>query len=114
MKSGSAFERPRSSCHSARDAENLSSVHVSVLALPPCKLRSGKTVHAWAVEVHVDVAQLRSNTFAVEWPPGSGATATFPEVDRYGWFDLGEAAEKINARQRPWLDALASAARTAG
>ena len=82
--------------------------------LPPCRLRSGKTVLAWAVEADLDVARLRSNTFAIVWPPNSGATATFPEVDRYGWFDLGAAAEKINAGQRAWLDALASAARAAG
>ena len=79
------------------------------VALPPCRLRSGKTVVAWAVQADLDVASLRSNTFTIEWPPRSGTMATFPEVDRYGWFGLDEAAEKINAGQRPLLDALVTA-----
>ena len=78
------------------------------VALPPCRLRSGKIVVAWAVAADLDVARLRSNTFTIEWPPRSGTMASFPEVDRYGWFALVEAALKINAGQRPLLDALAS------
>jgi predicted NUDIX family NTP pyrophosphohydrolase len=35
--------------------------------------------------------------------------ASFPEVDRYGYFALDEAAEKLNAGQRPLLVALADA-----
>jgi predicted NUDIX family NTP pyrophosphohydrolase len=31
--------------------------------LPPCRLRSGKTVHAWAVEA--DLAALRINMFTI-------------------------------------------------
>jgi predicted NUDIX family NTP pyrophosphohydrolase len=82
------------------------------VALPPCKLRGGKTVHAWAVEADLDVAQLRSNTFEIAWPPRSGRMASFPEVDRYGYFTLAEAAAKINAGQRPLLDALPAAVMT--
>ena len=78
------------------------------VALPPCKLRSGKVVVAWAVEADLDVDRLRSDTFTIEWPPRSGTMASFPEVDRYGWFGLAEAAVKINAGQRALLDALAS------
>ena len=75
--------------------------------LPSCRLRSGKTVLGWAIEADLDVAGLSSNTFSMEWPPRSGTMRSFPEVDRYGWFTLGEAAVKINASQRPLLDALA-------
>jgi predicted NUDIX family NTP pyrophosphohydrolase len=78
------------------------------VALPPCRLRSGKTVIAWAVEADLDVARLRSNTFDVEWPPRSGRVARFPEIDRYAYFALDEAERKLNAGQRPLVRALAS------
>ncbi|HXE24879.1 MAG TPA: NUDIX domain-containing protein [Roseiarcus sp.] len=66
----------------------------------------GKTVRAWALEGDFDPAALRSNTFSLEWPPRSGRTAEFPEVDRAVWFSLGEALEKINKGQRPIIEAL--------
>src|SRR5918993_854386 len=57
-------------------------------ALPLGELRqpSGKVVSAWAVEGDLDVSDVRSNLFEMEWPPRSGRTQEFPEVDRAGWF----------------------------
>src|SRR5215468_4926347 len=46
------------------------------------KQPGGKTIVAWACEGDFDPAALRSNTFAMEWPPRSGRMAEFPEVDR--------------------------------
>ncbi len=46
--------------------------------------------------------------FELEWPPRSGTTARFPEVDRAEWFGLDEAREKLVKGQRPALDALAA------
>ena len=65
------------------------------------KQPGGKTVRAWALEGDFDVAALRSNTFALEWPPRSGRTAEFPEVDRAAWFSIDEALEKATKGQRP-------------
>ncbi len=81
---------------------------VSSDALPLGDFRQpgGKVVVAFAVAGDFDVAALRSNTFAMEWPPKSGRTAEFPEVDRAAWFGLAEAAERIHKGQRPILDAL--------
>ncbi|MDR6667673.1 NUDIX domain-containing protein [Rhizobium sp. 1399] len=69
----------------------------------------GKTVVAWAVEAdpNLDVDDVRSSTFTMEWPPKSGRMKTFPEVDRAGWFFLNEAAAKILKGQRSMLDKLA-------
>jgi predicted NUDIX family NTP pyrophosphohydrolase len=64
---------------------------------------SGKTVHAWLVEADLDVTDIVSNTFEIEWPPRSGRMQSFPEVDRAGWFDAATAAEKIHKGQRPIL-----------
>lgn len=68
---------------------------------------SGKIVAAFACEGALDPAALKSNTFAMEWPPRSGRTAEFPEVDRAGWFSLEAAAVRIVKGQRPILAALA-------
>jgi predicted NUDIX family NTP pyrophosphohydrolase len=43
----------------------------------------------------------------MEWPPKSGRTASFPEIDRAQWFPLDEARERILAGQRPFLARLA-------
>lgn len=67
---------------------------------------SGKIVHGWAVEGDFDPAQLESNTFALEWPRGSGRTIDVPEVDRVAWFDLDEARRRLNPAQAPFLDRL--------
>ena len=72
--------------------------------LTPVIQKSGKIVAAWAVEGDFDPANLRSNTFELEWPPRSGLTRSFPEVDRAAWFDLDEAARKIRPEQRPFLE----------
>jgi predicted NUDIX family NTP pyrophosphohydrolase len=73
------------------------------------KQRSGKTVTAWAVEGDIDVSSAVSNTFEMEWPPKSGRTATFPEIDRAEWFDLTTARAKIIPAQEAFLDRLAEA-----
>jgi predicted NUDIX family NTP pyrophosphohydrolase len=78
---------------------------------PPVELgqirqRSGKLVMAWAVEGDLDPATAVSNTFEMEWPPGSGRMQAFPEIDRVGWFDLAEARRRIKAAQVPFLDRL--------
>lgn len=67
----------------------------------------GKRVSAWAIEGNFDPATLVSNTFALEWPPRSGRTAQFPEVDRAEWFAPGEAQQKILPGQRAFIDRLA-------
>jgi predicted NUDIX family NTP pyrophosphohydrolase len=74
------------------------------------KQRGGKIVTAWAVEGDIDTVAVVSNTFAMEWPPRSGRTAEFPEIDRAEWFDLPTARTKILAAQEPFLDRLAESA----
>jgi predicted NUDIX family NTP pyrophosphohydrolase len=64
----------------------------------------GKLVSAWALPGDLDVGVVRSNTFTMEWPPRSGRTAEFPEVDRAGWFDLETARRKLLRGQLGLLD----------
>jgi predicted NUDIX family NTP pyrophosphohydrolase len=64
---------------------------------------SGKRIHAWLVEADLDVGEITSNRFEIEWPPRSGRRQSFPEVDRAQWFDAATAAVKIHKGQRPIL-----------
>ena len=68
--------------------------------------QGGKVVTAFAVDGDFDVGSLKSNLFEMEWPPRSGRMASFPEVDRAGWFALAEAREKIIPGQRTLLDRI--------
>jgi len=72
----------------------------------PLTQPSGKVVSAWAVEGDIDASAVRSNTFLLEWPPNSGNTQAFPEVDRGAWFDLRTGRMKLQAGQRGFLDQL--------
>ena len=74
--------------------------------LTPVRQRGGKIVQAWAIESDFDVSQLRSNSFAMEWPPGSGNVRSFPEVDRADWFSIAAAKERILKGQIPLLEEL--------
>ena len=71
------------------------------------KAHGHKLIFAWAVEHDCDATAITSNTFAIEWPPRSGKTAEFPEVDRAAWFGLTEARVAIVPAQRRFLDDLA-------
>lgn len=82
--------------------------------LEPLKQPGGKIVHAWAVRGDIDAASIRSNSFAIEWPPRSGKIREFPEVDRGGWFDLAAARQKLLQGQRGFLDQLRARLGVAG
>jgi len=81
----------------------------AAFALGAIRQRGGKVVHAWAIEGDLDPASARSNTFEIEWPPGSGRTATFPEVDRVAWFEPAEARRRLREAQRSFVDRLEAA-----
>lgn len=75
----------------------------------PLKARKqpgGKVVHAWAVEGDLDPRQVKSNTFLLEWPKGSGRQKEFPEIDRVEWFEIEEARRRILPGHVGFLDEL--------
>ena len=77
-----------------------------LLALTPVNQKSGKLVHAFAVEADFELGAFSSNTFEIEWPPKSGKRQDFPEIDRIAYFALSAAKIKIIAYQLPLLLAL--------
>jgi len=82
--------------------------------LRPVRQKSGKLVHAWAIEADFDLTGFSSNSFELEWPPRSGRHQNFPEIDRIAYFAYPTALEKIIAYQQPFLLELEKKLRSAG
>jgi predicted NUDIX family NTP pyrophosphohydrolase len=76
------------------------------LEFEPVRQPSGKILSAFAVNGDVDVRDVHSNTFEIEWPKGSGRMREFPEVDRVQWFSVAEARTKLLKGHRVILDWL--------
>jgi predicted NUDIX family NTP pyrophosphohydrolase len=76
------------------------------IELGELKQPSGKIVSAWAFEGDCDAQNLRSNNFEMEWPPRSGRTMEFPEVDRGSWYSIEEARKYLLPGQLEFLDRL--------
>ena len=80
------------------------------IELGSVKQKGGKTVHAWAFAGDLPPGfKLASNTFEMEWPPRSGKTQQFPEIDEARFFPLELARSKINPAQTVFLDRLREA-----
>jgi predicted NUDIX family NTP pyrophosphohydrolase len=70
----------------------------------------GKVVRVWAVEVDdISVEDIQSNSFEMEWPPKSGRTVRFPEVDRAEWMTVPQARDRLVKGQVEFLDRLLDA-----
>jgi predicted NUDIX family NTP pyrophosphohydrolase len=79
-----------------------------LIALAPVTQKSGKVVHAFALEAPLELGAFASNSFATEWPPKSGRRVSFPEIDRIAYFALPAARAKILPYQLPLLDELSA------
>jgi predicted NUDIX family NTP pyrophosphohydrolase len=77
-----------------------------LIPLGSVKHKSGKLVHAWALEGDCDPGAVRSNTFEVEWPPRSGKKQTFPEIDRAAFLTLAVAEKKMHPTEFEFLSRL--------
>ncbi len=77
------------------------------IPLGSLKNKSGKLIHAWAVEGDLDVSGIRSNTCQIEWPPRSGKRIEIPEVDRAEFFSIEQALGKMSPAEQEFLRRLA-------
>jgi len=76
------------------------------VTLKPLRQKSGKMVHAFAMEADFDLSRFSSNQFEMEWPPRSGKRKAFPEIDRIAYFTVTKARRKILLGQRAFIDEL--------
>jgi predicted NUDIX family NTP pyrophosphohydrolase len=81
----------------------------TIVLLGDVRQKSGKVVTAFALEGDFDPDSLKCNSFEIEWPPGSGKRASFPEIDRAEWLPLDDARARINPAQAELIDRLEAA-----
>jgi predicted NUDIX family NTP pyrophosphohydrolase len=74
-----------------------------LVPLAPVRQKGGKIMHAFAFEADLDLTGFGSNTFDIVWPPKSGQSRSFPEIDRISYFALATAKTKILTYQLPFL-----------
>jgi len=77
--------------------------------LDPVKQPNGKMVFGWVVEGDIEPRAIKSNTFSLEWPRGSGTFEQLSEIDRGDWFTIEIAKRKILKGQVAFLDQLEKA-----
>ncbi|WP_353828071.1 NUDIX domain-containing protein [Agromyces sp. SYSU T0242] len=78
------------------DAVDLGSVRAS----------SSKVLRVFAAEAEGFAPEFRPGTFELEWPPRSGRTAEFPEVDEVRWVPVDEARTLLVKGQVAALERL--------
>jgi predicted NUDIX family NTP pyrophosphohydrolase len=89
------------------EEETGSRIAGELVPLGEVRQAGGKRVVGFAIEGDLDASAIVSTTVSLEWPARSGRVVTFPEIDRACWFCLEDAAPRINAAQRLFLDRLA-------
>lgn len=67
------------------------------------KQKSNKLITIFSVLMDIDPKKMKSNTFSMEYPRGSGEIKEFYEMDEGRWFSLEIAKEKIFVGQRKLL-----------
>ena len=77
-----------------------------LVELGSVRQKGGKVVTVWCAPGDLEVSEIQSMTFTIEWPPRSGRLQTFPEVDRAEWFPLAVARGKLNPAQAGLLGRL--------
>ena len=71
---------------------------------------SGKLLTVFAADApDFDPPEITPGTFDLEWPPKSGRTQKFPEIDKAAWTTLTDARRLLVKAQIPMLDDLDSA-----
>jgi predicted NUDIX family NTP pyrophosphohydrolase len=77
-----------------------------LVELGAVRTSGGKRITAFALAADFDADHIVPGLFTMEWPPRSGRTQEFPEIDRAAWFDLDTARTRITKAQLPLLDRL--------
>ena len=90
-----ADENPLDAAKREVEEETGIKVQGDFMELTPVKQKSGKVIYAWALQGNFNTAEIKSNTFEIEWPPKSGKKKSFPEIDKAAWFNMDEAKKKI-------------------
>jgi predicted NUDIX family NTP pyrophosphohydrolase len=99
-------EEPLAAAKREFEEETGQAVDGNFIELGTIRQKSGKIVHAWALEGDINHETIFSNTCEIEWPPRTGKRLTIPEIDRAGWFSAEIAKQKMNPAQVELVDRI--------
>lgn len=99
-------ENPQDAARREMEEETGIKTEGPFIELTPVRQKSGKIIYTWALQQDADPGSITSNFFEMEWPPKSGNTQSFPEIDRAAWFELSEAKKMLVPGQVAILDEL--------
>jgi predicted NUDIX family NTP pyrophosphohydrolase len=69
------------------------------------KMKSGKIIQAWTfIGKWNEQDGIKSNFFALQWPPNSGKIINVPEADSARWMNFETALEHVIPVQIPFLE----------
>ncbi|MBI2452274.1 NUDIX domain-containing protein [Candidatus Pacearchaeota archaeon] len=68
--------------------------------------KSGKIVHAWAIEGDWSGLLMGKSFVELEWPMNSGKKIKFSEIDKASFFPVDKAMKKINPSQAEFIERL--------
>ena len=91
-----------------REFEEETGTRLAAVPFPLATVRQagGKMVEAFAAEGNLAPDRITSVEFEVEWPPRSGRTRRFPEVEQARWMTIDDARAMMLPSQLPLVDAL--------
>lgn len=93
-------------CREFREETGFDPPDSPAIPLGEIRQKSGKRVTAWALEGELDPTMAKSNRITIEWPPKSGRSQEFPEVDQLEWVDPDTARSRIIKGQSELIDRL--------
>lgn len=70
------------------------------------KVSNRKLVTMFTINQDLDTTHMKSNTFDMEYPKGSGVINTYPEMDAARWIKIDEAEQKIFNNQKIFIRKL--------
>ena len=70
------------------------------------KVSNKKLVIMFTIYKDLDTKDIKSNSFTMEYPKGSGKMETYPEMDEAKWFKIDEAKTKIFSNQKIFIEKL--------
>lgn len=76
------------------------------VSLGSVKRKDGKEIHIWAIEGDWSGLLMCRSMVELEYPPRSGKTIRFPEVDKVGFFSLEKARKMVYASLEKFLERL--------
>jgi len=70
------------------------------------RYNNGKKVFIYCLQKDLDINEMSSNTFHMEWPKKSGKEKEFPEIKHYEYMNIEKCRKKCHIKQLELIEHL--------